>query len=45
MAGPIDIYYLVRLANDGAGCVHHLLLKVTQAEFADWDGAQEHTPA
>ncbi|WP_020470574.1 hypothetical protein [Zavarzinella formosa] len=37
MAGPIDIYDLVRFANEAAGCVHHLLLKVTQAEYPNWN--------
>lgn len=41
MAGPIDIYYLVRLADPPAGLPPHLLLKVTQAEYPNWDQSQE----
>jgi hypothetical protein len=41
MAGPIDIYYLVRLADPPVGRPSYLLLKLTQDEFANWSQSQE----
>jgi hypothetical protein len=35
MGIPIDIYYLVRFENPSFGCTHHLLLKVTRAEYVN----------
>ena len=45
MAGPIDIYYLLRLIEPPAGCSPYLLLKLTQAEFANWSQSQEDAVA
>jgi hypothetical protein len=43
MGIPLTVFTLHRLRNEGAGCLHHLLLKVEQPAFSNADaGAYDH---
>jgi hypothetical protein len=41
MAAPIDVYYLVKFAPPPVDHPPYLLLKLTQAEYANWSQTQE----
>jgi hypothetical protein len=40
MGIPLTVFSLHRLRNEGAGCLHHLLLRVEQSAFSNADAAE-----